>query len=238
MTANGNKEDAMRHLRRTVFATLAIALCTAPVAAADNHHRNGGGAVVAPARGGGLTGGEMLGEDWARGLARPSPDPFDGGCRPFVGNVLTPAWVNGTATCTITKGTRLFIFFGSFCSDLDDPASLKTEEDQLACAVAADQAIQAFSVTVDRRTINIRTRRFELFSPQRRAQLTADNFYGVPAGTTLTFTAHAWGAVIKKLRPGQHTVTMEVVAPEWDPDPLIFTINLTVVRGGGSGEDN
>ena len=228
----------MRHLRHTVLMTVAVALCTAPVAAADNRDETSHGAVVAPASGGGLTGGEMLGEDWARGLARSSPDPFDGSCRPFVGNVLTPAWVNATATCTVTEGMRLFIFFGSFCSDLDNPPLLKTEEDQLACAVASDQAIQAFSLTVDRHTTKIRTRRFELFSPQRTAQLTADNFYGVPAGTTLTFTAHAWGAVIQKLRPGQHKVTMEVVAPDWFGDPLIFTINLTVARGVRSGEDD
>ena len=73
----------MRHLRHTVLMTVAVALCTAPVAAADNRDETSHGAVVAPASGGGLTGGEMLGEDWARGLARSSPDPFDG-------SLLTP----------------------------------------------------------------------------------------------------------------------------------------------------
>jgi len=102
------KSTLMRQLRRTVLATVAVALCAAPIAAADNHHDNSGGAVVAPARGGGLTGGELLGEDWARGLARPSsPDPFRGGCRPFVGNVLTcetEAKVSGT---TLTRTTKI-----------------------------------------------------------------------------------------------------------------------------------
>ncbi len=232
------KESAMRYLRHTVLVAVAVAMCAAPVAAADKPHDNSGAAAVAAARGGGLTGGELLGEDWARGLARPSsPDPFSGGCRPLVGNVLTPAWVNGTATCTVTRSSLLFVFFGSFCSDLDDPPLFKTE-DQLACAVAADQAIRAFSVTVDRRTINIHTRRFELFSPQRTARLTAENFFGVPAGTPVTFTAHAWGAVVGKLHPGQHTVTVEVVAPDWGLDPLTRTINLTVVRGESSDEDD
>jgi hypothetical protein len=94
----------MRHLRRTVLATVAVVLCAAPIAAADE---NSGRPVVAPARAGGMTGGELLGEDWARGLARPlRPDPYRGSCRPFVGNVLTPGWVNDTATCTITQQTR------------------------------------------------------------------------------------------------------------------------------------
>jgi hypothetical protein len=230
----------MRHLRFTVLAALAVALCAAPIAAADNRHGNGGGAVVAPARGGGLTGGELLGEAWAQGLTRPSsPDPFAGRCRPLARNVVIAAKVNGTATCTVTRHTRLFIFFGSIFSPLDPPLFPTTEEAQLAAAVAADrEAIQAMTVTVDRRTINIRTPRFELFSPQRTVQLPAENAYDAPAGTTLTFTAHAWGAVIRKLRPGQHTITIEVVAPEWIPDPLIDTINLHVVRGGGSGQED
>ena len=225
----------MRHLRHTVLLALAVALWAEPIAVAHGPHKDAG-AVVAPASGGGLTGGELLGEDWARGLARPSPDPFDGACRPFVGKLLTPAWVNETATCTVTRRSRLFIFFGSICGNLDDPPLLSMK-DQLASCVAADQAIRAFNVTVDRHAINIRTRRFELFSPQRTAQFTADNFYGVPAGTAVTFTAHGWGAVIGKLRLGQHKVTVEIVAPEWSPEPFIRTLNLTVVRGTHSGED-
>ena len=111
----------MRHLRRTALATVAIALCAAPIAAADNRHDNGGGAVVAPARGGGLTGGDLLGQDWAQGLARPhSPDPYSGRCRPLARNVVIPAgWE--ISTCTVTHRTRLFIFFGSFFSQLDPP---------------------------------------------------------------------------------------------------------------------
>jgi hypothetical protein len=65
-------------------------------------------------------------------------------------------------------------------------------------------------------------------------QLPADNFYGAEAGTILTFTAHAWGAVIRKLRHGRHTVAIEVVAPGFG-GTFNSTINVDVVRGGGSG---
>ena len=222
----------MRHLRRTVLAVLGIALCAAPMASADDQHGDGGGALVVPARGGGLSGGELLGEVWAQNLALPaSNDPFAGSCIPFARNVIAPhPGETGTATCTATPRTRLFVFFGSFFSAVEDP-SLVTEEQQLAAAVDADQAIQKLKVTVDHgKTINLVRPRFELFSPQRTVQLLDDNLFGVPAQTT-TFTAHAWGAVIRSWRPGQHTITFEVVAPDWG-DPFTFTTVVNVVRGG------
>ena len=212
------------------LTALTAVLCAASLTAARERHETHG-AVVAPARGGGLTGSELLGEDWAQGLARPfSSDPLSGRCRTLVRNVLIPAiGEDGTSTCTATRRTRLFVFFGTAYTSLDDPFPT-TEADQLAASLALDrQVIRALKVTVDRRTVDIRTRRFELFSPQRTAQLPADNFYGVDAGTTLTFTAHAWGAVIHGLRPGRHIVTVDVDAPEWG-DPH-FTVVLEVVRG-------
>jgi hypothetical protein len=227
----------MRLVRRTVLTAVAVVLCVSPVAVANDRHENGGGAVIAPARGGGLSGGELLGEVWAQNLALPaSNDPFSGTCIPFARNVIAPHFdETGTATCTATPRTRLFLFWGSFFTELDPPSFPTTEEAQLAEAVAADQAIHELNVTVDNgRTINLVRRRFELFSPQRTVQLDDDNFYGVPA-RTVTFTAHAWGAVIRNLRPGQHTVTLEVVAPEFG-DPFTVTTVLNVVRGGHSHE--
>jgi hypothetical protein len=49
---------ALAALRRTMLAALALALFAALVASADTPHENRGAAAVAPARGGGLTGGE------------------------------------------------------------------------------------------------------------------------------------------------------------------------------------
>jgi hypothetical protein len=226
----------MRHLRRTVLAVLGVALCAAPVASAHDRDGDRGGPVISPARGAGMTGGELLGEVWAQNLALPaSNDPFGGSCIPFARNVIAPhPGETGTATCTATKRTRLFVFFGSFWSALEEPFPV-TEEEQLAQAVAADQAIHELNVTVDGgRTVNLVRRRFELFSPQRTVQLLDDNLLGVPAQTT-TFTAHAWGAVIRRWRPGRHTVTFEVVAPDWG-DPFTLTTVLNVVRGDHSDD--
>jgi hypothetical protein len=72
----------MRHLRLTVLATLAIGLCAAPTTGAHPHGHSVR-AVVAPARGGGLTGGDLLGEVWAQGLVLPAgEDPFRGAAGP------------------------------------------------------------------------------------------------------------------------------------------------------------
>ena len=131
----------MRHLRRTVLATFAIALCAAPAASAHDRHQDGGGAVVAPARGGGLTGGELLAKGWSVGPFA-TEDPFSGSCVTLARNVIAPHFGDdGTATCAATQRTRLFVYFGTACFNVEEGVG-ETEEEQLACAVAADQAVQ------------------------------------------------------------------------------------------------
>jgi hypothetical protein len=223
-----------RQLRTTVLAVLSIlgVALSPPVASAQDPHGNDGGARIAPASGGGLTGDELLGEVWAQNLALPaSNDPFDQSCIPFARNVIAPhPGEPGIARCNATPRTRLFVFFGSFYSNLDPPFPT-TEEAQLAAAVADDQAFHELNVTVDDgHTVNLVRRRYELFSPQRTVQLSDDNFYGVPA-QTITFTAHAWGAVIRDLRPGRHKVTFEVVS---DSERFTLKVILNVARGGHS----
>ncbi len=219
----------MRPLRHTVLTILTVALCAAPVAGAHDRHEKDG-AVVAPARGGGLTGGELLGEAWARD-AYAGEDPFRGTCMTLARNVLAPHVGDDlTATCTAKPRTRLFVYFGTACFNVEEGVG-ETEQEQLACAVALDQAIDELNVAVDNsKPINIVKGRFELFSPQRTVELPEGNIFGVPAQTA-TFTAHAWGATIRRLRPGRHTVTIEVVAPDFG-DPFTFTVLVNVVRNG------
>jgi hypothetical protein len=64
----------MRHLRRTVPAALAIALCATPVAGAHDPPKNRGGAIVKPATG------KLIGEVWAQIYSLPAPE------NPLVGN--------------------------------------------------------------------------------------------------------------------------------------------------------
>lgn len=116
----------------------------------------------------------------------------------LVRNVLAPHVGDDlTATCTATPRTRLFVYFGTACFNVEEGVG-ETEQEQLACAVASDQAIHELNVAVDNgEATNIVRRRFELFSPQRTVDLPEGNLFGVPAQTA-TFTAHAWGAVIRR----------------------------------------
>lgn len=205
------------------FLIAAVAAAMLAGAAPVSAHR----AHVAPAHGGGMTGGELLGAAWTQGLSGQTA-PFLGSCSTVARNVIVPHFADGTARCTATPAAKLFVFFGSFCSAAENPL-LTTERAQLACAIASDRAIRGFTITLDRgRKIDILNRRFELFSPQRSVRLPADNEFGLPAGRT-TFTAHAWGAVIGDLRPGRHTVAVRIVAPDFG-GTFTFTTILDVAR--------
>ena len=227
----------MKYLRRTVLSAFAVALCAASAASANGPNHDARDAVVAPARGGGLTGGELLGEAWVQTLMLHGADhPPNGRCLALARDVI--AAVGGDAgppTCTATQRTRLLVFSGSFCANVEPPSFPQTAAEQLACALDFDRGFQEINVAVDgAEPINIVRRRFEVISPQRRVQLPADNFFGLPAGPA-TFTAHAYAAVVRKLRPGRHTVTVEIVNPDFG-DPFTYTAAvLDVVRAGRSG---
>jgi hypothetical protein len=223
----------MRHLRRTFLSAFAVALCAAPVASAHPPDHDGRAAVVTPARGAGLTGGELLGEAWVQTLMLHEADhPPTGRCLTLAPNVI--AGVGGDAgapTCTITQRTRLLVFNGSFCSNVEAPAFPQTPADQRACAVEFDKGFQEINISVDgAEPINIVRRRFEVVSPQRRVLLPGDNFFGLPAGPA-TFVAHAYAAVVHGLRPGQHTVTVEVVNPDFGDPFTVTAAVLDVTRG-------
>ncbi|HEV7978866.1 hypothetical protein, partial [Amycolatopsis sp.] len=232
----------MRRLSRTALAILVVAACAAPVAGgAQDRHGPRGGPLVAPAQGGGMTGGELLGEAWVRGLSLPAENPFSGRCITLVDKVLAPQiGEDGTATCSASPGSKLLVFFGSFCTNYEAPLFPQTEAEQLACAIAGDQAIHEINITVDGgETINIVQPRFEVSSPQRTVQLPPDNVLGAPAGPA-TVTAHAWAAVIRKLRPGQHTIAEEVAA-DFGTGEERFTLTtfLNIVpRGHSHGEQD
>jgi hypothetical protein len=179
-----------------------------------------------------MTGGQLLGEAWATGNYTDGPNPLNGGCGSIARDVINPHFGdNLTATCTATQRTRLFLSWGTACFNVEfEEGAGETEGEQIDCAVRLDQAIQELNVTVDGETTDLVNPRFELFSPQRTVQLPEPNGFGIPA-QEVTFTAHGWGAVVRRLRPGRHTVTFEVVAPDWG-EPTTFTIILNVVRSG------
>ena len=197
----------MRRLRQIVLAAVAVALCVAPVAGAHDPHKDRRDAVVAPAKD------KWLGEFWAQIYSLPVPEnPFAGNGNPCltVGHKVIQA-VPGP--CTVREGTALTLGFGTAWSSAEDPFP-QTRREQLALARAADQELVAgMTVTVDGGDpVEIRTRRFELFSPQRTVLLPEDNILDFPEenidvpAQTVTLSAHGWGAVIRKLRVGEHTI--------------------------------
>jgi hypothetical protein len=227
----------MRHLRYVVVAIVAVALCAAPVALAKKNENKGGGAVIAPVHQvNGQSGTELLGEYWGELLSNPI-GTFSGSCIPLgnKGKVLAPEPDEDfTASCTVKPGTTLLFAFGSECSNVEeDPFFGETEAEQLACAIAFDEEFfVAASITVDDgNPVDILNSRFELFSRQRSVVLPEDNILDADAGPA-TFTAHGWGAIVRGLRPGQHTV--EVVVTDVEGFTATFTASINVVPGGRS----
>jgi hypothetical protein len=195
----------MRHLRHTVLAALAVALCIAPVAGADAS-RARGGAVVAPAKD------KWLGESWATIYSSPvgELDPCV-----MVAHKVVQEFGD---SCTIEQGTTFTLGFGTAWSTAEDPFP-QTRAEQLALATAADlENVVGFTVTVDGGDpVQIRVPRFELFSPQRTVLLPEDNILDNPEegidvpAQRITLTAHAWGAAIRKLGVGEHNVVGDVL---------------------------
>ena len=77
--------------------------------------------------------------------------------------------------------------------------------------------------------VNIRTRRFELFSPQMTVDLPEDNVFGIPA-QTMTFVAHAWAVMVGGLTPGEHVITITVEASDGSVTDAVLTVDV-VPRG-------
>lgn len=229
----------MTHLRRTVLAALAVALCAAPVAAADGSHKHGRNAAVVPVhKVAGTPAGQFIGEGFVDDYEALADSPPEDPCA-TVGEkrkALVMGPTNETTTCTVNRRTQLVIFgLGSACSDIEPPPFFGADEAaQRACTIAFDHAfVTELRVTVDGRApVDFRTERFEVVSPQMTAEVPPDNAFGLPAGPA-TLVAHAWMAQVRKLRPGQHTISVDAVTTDF---AITSTIILNVLPRGSSDE--
>jgi hypothetical protein len=186
--------------------------------------------VVAPAKD------KWLGEFWAQIYSLPlSENPIVGNGNPCltVGHKVIQE-VGGP--CTIEQGTALTLGFGSAWSNVEDPFP-ETRKEQLAVATAADREFVAgMTVTVDGGDpVEIRTPRFELFSPQRTVLLPADNGLGVDGPQIVTLSAHGWGAVVRKLGVGEHEIVGDTLFT--DGEHFVVPHILTVVPRTHSDQD-
>ncbi len=221
-------KGAVRRVRRVTLAAVALALCVAPVAGAHAPDKHGGGAIVAPAKD------KWWGEVWAQLYSLPlSENPFVGNgnhCM-TVGHKVLQSW--GGLPCTIERGTRFTLGFGSGWSNVEDPFP-QTRAEQLAAAFDLDQFVVSFTVAVDADApVEIRTPRFQVFSPQRAVLLPEDNIIDDPENNIdlpaqpITLSAHGWTAVVRKLGLGQHTIVADVGLA--DGNHLVVPHSITVV---------
>ena len=218
----------MKWLRRTALSLLAIALCAAPAQAMAAPKK---GPVAEPVthKVGGMTGSELLGEGWFQELRVPF-GTLSGGCFPLgrQGKVLaSEPDENFEVNCTIKPGTPVFFFFGSDCSDVEEPPFFgATEAEQAECATFVDHDFfVSATIQVDNGpVVDFLNPRFELLSPQRSVVLPEDNFLGVDPGPA-TFVAHGWGAIVR-LKPGQHTVIIKVTDVDDFTTTAVATFNV------------
>jgi hypothetical protein len=209
----------MRHPLLSVLAAVAVALCAAPAAGAHDP-------VVAPAKD------KWLGEVWAQLYSLPvSENPIEGNGDPCltVGHKVIQAV--GGGPCTVEEGTALTLGFGSAWSSAEDPFP-QTRKEQLAVARDVDhEFVAGMTVTVDGGDpVEIRTPRFELFSPQRTVLLPADPIFGLDGPQIVTLSAHAWGAVVRKLSVGRHNVVGDTLFT--DGTHFVVPHVITVVPRG------
>jgi hypothetical protein len=199
-----------------VAVAVAVAIGAGPAAARPAHH--GGGARVVPAHLiHGQTGGELLGEGFARFYGSQIDDPPE--ICPRLGRrgeILLMSPTAGTSTCTVKPGTPIFINgIGNACSDVD-PEPVSGAAAQAACTLASTRDfVDEVHVSVDGApAVDIHKHRFHILSPQMTVVLPEDNLFGLPAGTTATLVADAYAAAIHRLTPGRHRIVSEFVTSE------------------------
>jgi hypothetical protein len=235
----------MRLLRRAVATALAVASCSCVVAAgsAGADHDPGRADFVPVHRLAGSTGGELLRDWWAALLAIPAAQsPLDPATEPLCltlgrrGKVLAIAGAAPVATCTMRAGMRLFIpVSGAECSSAEPPPfNGATEAEQRACATGlafSDDFVSAIRLSLDGGpVIDIHSERFQLVSPQGSVVFPEGPIFDATPGPA-TFVAAMYGATLKrKLRPGQHTIRVDVVLPDGSTLPLSIVLNV-VKRG-------
>ena len=192
--------------------------------------------VPAAKRLAGLTGGQLIGEETRLLLELPAAEnPLAGAgesCFPtgHRGKVLI-VWTrpeDEAPECVVKPGTSVFLFGAIWvCDEVEPPPSFAVgEKAQRRCAIEGLQTLLGFDailVTVDgHRPVDIARNRFLAVSPQGTAQLPEGNILGVAPQET-TFVAAGYVAMLRPLRPGKHTITVEVVG-----GPLAGTTSATV----------
>ena len=227
----------MRHRRYLVLAAAVIAACVPSVASA--HGPSQIGQLVPPhAKVDGLTGGDAMGEMWYRGYTLPADENQNlGNGKPCVRLGRTAGILVGATfqpgPCTIDQAPTVLVWGMTNTCDSFDPLNGYYGADRAAqreCAVATlAPYVEAIYFTVDEsQPVDLHSRRFAIFSPQREVQVRTDNPFGFPAGPG-TFVAWGWVAWLKKLPVGQHTIQTETIWTDGS-ESNVYSVDVNVVR--------
>jgi hypothetical protein len=152
--------------------------------------------------------GGMLGDLWTTVLETPTPDnPFTGGspCI-YLGDTLAPFGPSGVQSCTVERGTKIFVTaWSTECSTFEGNGT--TDAELRACASAADAGITTHTVAVDGQPVPVSEVETELL----KIHLPKDNIFGLTGGDRRGLSvAHGWVTLLDPLPPGTHTIDIHI----------------------------
>ena len=162
--------------------------------------------------------GYWLAQWWAGGLSAPADatNPlFAGGCV-LVGKVA----IHYGGDCAVPPGTAIFeMLFSTECSDLEEPPfHAEDAADAAACGRANSGVATALDLRVDAGPwLHLLDDDFAAAMPWTTVRLPENNIYGLPAGS-MSFGGYGYGALIKALRRGRHTLDLHFAGEGAPPD--------------------
>jgi hypothetical protein len=221
----------MRNIGLLFVAAIVIALA----ASSSANARTGPGELVTPDhRFDGWTGGQAMGEGWARALSLPVDEnpALSGEHCVRLGAHEKVLLVLGfdAATCSVPHGTVVGIIgITTFCDDVEigTPFFADGETVQRECAVSVlAPLVVSIQLTVnDGKPIDLHQPIYEAFSPQRSVQLLDDNILFVEPGPA-TLTAFGWVAWLADLPVGRYVLRSEADFTHGDPHVWAPVINV------------
>jgi hypothetical protein len=184
----------MSRFARALLVAAAISCLVVPAASAAPNPNNRLGGI--------------LGDLWTTVLETPTPEnPFaEGDPCVDLGGILAPFGPNGAESCTVKRGTKIFVVVWSTeCSTFEGNGT--TEAQLRACAEAADQGITTHTIKVDGQSVPVS----EVETGLLKIHLPKDNIFGLTGGARNGLSvAHGFVTLLDPLTPGTHTIDIKV----------------------------
>jgi hypothetical protein len=163
----------------------------------------------------------MLGDLWTTLLETPTPEnPFAGGnpCLDL-GDILAPFGPTGVESCTVERGTKIFVTaWSTECSTFEGNGT--TEAELRACARAADAGITTHTIAVDGQPVPVSEVETELLT----IHLPKDNIFGLTGADRKGLSVgHGWVTLLDALTPGTYTIDIHVAGS------ISFDIRTTII---------